>query len=83
MRLYIHFVEGPMDLSGRTHPATSTMLLPMHGIWPKLDIDLRLVQRPEWLALLSIPPELITYLLFSGTTIRVHRHGKRPFVSSA
>lgn len=61
-RLRIEFLQGPIELSGRIHRATNTMLFPMQEIGPKFHIEL--VQQSEWLALQCVPPELITYLPF-------------------
>jgi hypothetical protein len=58
-RLRIQFSEGPIELFGWKHPTTNTLLFPMQEIGSQFYLDFRMVQRSEWLTLLSIPPELI------------------------
>lgn len=56
----IYFEDGQVDLHGRIHMATNTIFLPMHEIEPKFQLEYGTEHRSEWLALMSISPELIT-----------------------
>lgn len=63
-RLRIQFAEGPIELLGRIHNKTNTIMFPMRELGPKFHIDFRTVQRSEWLVLESMSPEFITGLSF-------------------
>lgn len=58
--LSIQFLEGSIDIHGWRHPTKKIMLFPMQEIGRKFHIEPRFIQRSEWLALESIPPEMIT-----------------------
>jgi len=58
-RLRIQFLNELIELGGIIDPLTSTMVFPMTDLGDQFRIDYRIVQNTEWLALESIPPELI------------------------
>jgi hypothetical protein len=58
--LPIQFLEGTIEINGWIHPVTKTMFFSMQEIGAKFHIDFRMIQPSDWLALLSIPPELIS-----------------------
>ncbi len=62
--LSIQFLNRCVELNGWLHPETETLIFPMQEIGSKFSIDFWLIQRSEWLALSSIPQELITRTFF-------------------
>lgn len=61
-RLCIQFSNISIEIPSWRHPATDTLFLPMSELGPSFRINLKSIQRSEWLAISSIPAELITYI---------------------
>jgi hypothetical protein len=61
--LPIQFLNDRIYMNGWIHPATKTLFFPMQEIWSKFSIEFRVIQRSEWLALTSIPQEIITHII--------------------
>jgi len=60
--LSIQFLEGSIEIHGWIHPRERTKLFSMQEIGRKFHIEFSIIQRSEWLALESIPPEMITHM---------------------
>jgi len=58
--LSIQFLKDRIDINGWFHPETKTLFFSMQEIGIKFSIAFRFIQRSEWLALTSIPQEIIT-----------------------
>jgi len=61
--LPIQFLNDSINMNGWIHPETKTLFFPMQEIGSKFSIEFQAIQRSEWLALTSIPQEIITHIV--------------------
>lgn len=61
--LPIQVLNDRINMNGWIHPETKTLFFPMQEIGSKFSIESSVIQRSEWLALTSIPQEIITNII--------------------
>ncbi|KAH8586008.1 hypothetical protein B0O99DRAFT_92884 [Bisporella sp. PMI_857] len=61
--LPIQFLNSRININSWIHSETKTLFFPTQKIESKFSINYSIIQRSEWLALFSIPTEIITQII--------------------